>query len=283
VTQDIQVEFWGTRGSIPSPGQETARFGGNTSCVEVRVAGKTLIFDAGTGIRALGKSLQARGLNDVHLLMSHYHWDHIMGLPFFALMFDPTAQVHLYGEPRGELGVEQVLAGQMREPYFPVPWAALEASITPQDVGPGQTFTIDDVTVRTCRLHHPQHALAYRVEWGGYSVVYATDIEHGSDRDAAFIEFCRDTDILIMDCTFEDHEYPNHIGWGHSTWQAGVRFADAATVGRLVIFHHAPERTDGEVSGIEAKARAMRPGTIAAKEGMVLKVGSADVRLATGS
>ncbi len=215
--------------------------------------------------------------------MSHYHWDHIMGLPFFSPMFDPEMKVSLYGEPRGDLGVEQVLAGQMREPYFPVPWSALQAQITPRDVAPGETFAIDDVTVRTCRLHHPQHALAYRVEWAGLSVVYATDIEHGTDRDEAFIDFARGTDLLIMDCTFEDHEYPNHVGWGHSTWQAGVRFADAAGVGRLVIFHHLPERSDAEVAGIEAKARSMRPGTVAAYEGMVLTVGSADVRLASGS
>jgi phosphoribosyl 1,2-cyclic phosphodiesterase len=273
VNGDFEVEFWGTRGSIPSPGPETARFGGNTSCVEVRVGGRVLVFDAGTGIRPLGVSLAGRGVKHIHLLMSHYHWDHIMGLPFFGCLFDPTVRVDLYGEPRGALDVQQVLAGQMVPPYFPIPWGAFAARIEPHTVRPGNSYVIGDVTVRTCRLNHPQESLSYRVDWQGRSVVYATDLEHGSDLDDSFIDFIRGADLLIMDCSFQDSEYAAHVGWGHSTWEAGLRFADAGGVDRLAIFHHLPSRTDDEVARIEARAQATRPGTVAAAEGLVLKVG----------
>ncbi|MCO4770188.1 MAG: MBL fold metallo-hydrolase [Deltaproteobacteria bacterium] len=266
------MEFWGTRGSIPSPGPDTARFGGNTSCVEVRVGGQHIIFDAGTGIRPLGTSLLLRGVRDLHLLMSHYHWDHIMGLPFFPCLFDSDVSLALYGEPRGEESVEQVLAGQMVPPYFPVPWDVVQASVSSHNVRPGMTFTIGEVVVHTCRLNHPQEALSYRVEYDGRSVVYATDLEHGTELDEAFRDFIRGADMLIMDCSFQDSEYPKHIGWGHSTWETGVRFADAAGVGQLVIFHHLPQRTDAEVEIIEAAAARLRPGTVAAAEGLVLPV-----------
>jgi len=274
LTERFEVEFWGTRGSIPSPGPDTVRYGGNTSCVEIRAGGQTLIFDAGTGIRPLGIDLQRRGVKNLHLLMSHYHWDHIMGLPFFACLFDPSVALTLHGENRGELNIEQVLAGQMVEPYFPVPWDALAAQIEPQPFAAGDSFRIGDVTVRTCPLHHPQSAVAFRVEWDGRSVVYATDLEHGSHLDRSFTEFIAGADMLIMDCSFQDSEFSNHVGWGHSTWQAGIRFATAGDVGQLVLFHHLPQRTDDEVAAIAEAAALLRPGTVAAAERMVLPVRS---------
>lgn len=268
----LEVEFWGTRGSLPSPGASTARYGGNTSCVEVRAAGHTLVFDAGTGIRELGRSLLERGVTEVHLFLSHYHWDHIMGFPFFGPIFRPDARIHLYGEEKEELSVGGILAGQMRHPYFPVPWVGLSATIDETTIEPGATIDLPGVSVSSCRLNHPQHSVAYRVDVDDKSVVYATDIEHGSVLDAPFQEFIRGADLLIMDCSYTDAEYPDHVGWGHATWQAAVDFADAAGIGQLAIFHHLPERTDPEVDAIVAAARELRPATFGAREGQVVRI-----------
>ncbi len=269
----LEVRLWGTRGSLPAPGPHTQIFGGNTSCIEVRAGDQVLIFDAGTGIRELGTSLMQGGSPPpVHLFFSHYHWDHIMGFPFFAPIYVSGAPLHLYGETKNGQSVLEILSGQMHPPYFPIKWNMVTADIDWTPVEPDEDVVLGDVTVKTCRLNHPQHALSYRVEYAGRSVVYATDIEHGSDLDTVFIDFIRGADVLIMDCSFTEAEYPARLGWGHATWEAGVEFAARADVETFVIFHHLPERTDPEVAAIEQQAQAIRPNTFAAREGMTFSL-----------
>ena len=267
----VEVRFWGTRGSLPAPGPTTAVYGGNTSCIQVVAGGNHLVFDAGTGIRELGNHLLKSGPPHVHLFFSHYHWDHIMGFPFFAPIYVPGSEVHLYGESKNGQSVLEILSGQMHPPYFPIKWNMVNADVEWTPVVPDTSIELDGgVLVKTCRINHPQHAICYRVEFGGRAVVYATDIEHGSDLDSVFVEFIRDADVVIMDCSFTEGEYPARRGWGHATWEAGVGFAEAANVETFVIFHHLPERTDAEVAAIEAEAQAVRPGTLAAREGMTI-------------
>lgn len=269
----LEVRFWGTRGSLPASGPLTQVYGGNTSCVEVRADGHLLVFDAGTGIRAFGSTLMAAGRPPpIHLFFSHYHWDHIMGFPFFTPIYVPGADLHLYGETKNGQSVLEILSGQMHPPYFPIKWNTVNASVDWTPVTPGREIVLGDVTIKTCRINHPQHALSYRVEYGGRSVVYATDIEHGSDLDTTFVEFIEGADVLIMDCSFTEPEYPAREGWGHATWEAGSDFADRAGVDTFVIFHHLPERTDPELAAIEQAAQALRPTTVAAREGMTFSL-----------
>jgi phosphoribosyl 1,2-cyclic phosphodiesterase len=269
MSASLDVRFWGTRGSLPVPGPLTHVYGGSTSCVEVRANGHVLVFDAGTGIRELGGTLMESGKPPpVHLFFSHYHWDHIMGFPFFTPIYVPGAELHLYGETKNGQSVLEILSGQMHPPYFPIKWNMVNATVDWTPVEPDKDVHLGDVTVKTCRLNHPQDALAYRVEYGGRSVVYATDIEHGSDLDSEFVDFIRDADVLIMDCSFTGVEYPSRRGWGHASWEAGAEFADKGGVDTFVMFHHLPERTDAEVAAIEAEAQAKRPNTVAAREGM---------------
>lgn len=267
----IAVRFWGTRGSLPSPGAQTVRYGGNTSCVEIRAGGQLLIFDAGSGLRELGNTLVPQMPITAHLFLSHYHWDHIMGLPFFGPLFVPGNVLHLYGETKGGQDVGRILSGQMVSPYFPVTMdTEARATLEPHPLAPGGSVRLGDVTVSAGRLHHPDDALAYRVDHAGRSVVYATDIEHHPASDPALVEFASGADALIFDATYTDAEYAGHVGWGHSTWRAGVEIAGRAGVGQLIIFHHLPERTDAEVAAIERAARRTFSGAIAAREGMEL-------------
>ena len=267
----LEVQFWGTRGSLPSPGPTTARYGGNTSCVEVRAGGQRLIFDAGTGIRELGRQIMGQPRAPLHLFFSHYHWDHIMGFPFFTPIFVPGHEVQIYGETKNGQSVLEILSGQMHPPYFPIKWDMVKATVTGHALVPGAVVTLGDVTVRATRLNHPQGSLCYRVERAGRAVVYATDVEHGSKLDDDFVSFIAGADLLVMDCSYTEDDYPGHEGWGHATWEAAARFAQAGGVEQLAIFHHLPERTDPEVDVIQANAQKVMKGALAAAEGLVLR------------
>ena len=278
-TRGLSVRFWGVRGSIASPGEHTRLVGGNTSCVEVEAGGRTLVLDAGTGLRALGDSLVARGVRDVTLLLSHLHWDHIQGLPFFVPAWRPGGRLEIVGARSTgapEVSLRDALAEQMQAPHFPVRLEDMRAALSFREVASGQTLALEgDVTVRFAGLNHPGGVLGMRIEHGGRAIVYATDTEHGTALDAALVDLAADADLLIYDAMYTEDEYagrvgPSRVGWGHSTWQAGAAIADAARVGRLVLFHHDPSRSDRDVEALEHAARASRPGTIAAREGDAL-------------
>jgi phosphoribosyl 1,2-cyclic phosphodiesterase len=273
----LKVTFWGTRGSIPAPGPDSLRFGGNTSCVDVRVDGHVLVFDAGTGIRPLGFAL-AEDFRDrpltIHLFISHTHWDHIQGFPFFVPAYRPTTTIHVYGAPGQGRSLEKVLRGQMESDYFPVALGDLASTIDVHEFR-ASAFEIGDVRVDAMYVNHPAMNLAYRVSSGGRRLVYATDhepyaktLDHVAGRgeegrvfgerlDQALVEFGRDADLYIGDAQYTDEEYAERAGWGHSPVTETVELALAAHVKALALFHHDPMHGDDVVARMEREARRL--------------------------
>jgi phosphoribosyl 1,2-cyclic phosphodiesterase len=262
IENQFNVQFWGVRGSIPSPGPHTVRYGGNTPCISMQVGGKHLIFDAGTGLHVLGQSLLRQMPIEGHLFFTHSHLNNF----------------HVYGAiaPDGST-IEQRLNDQMLHPNFPVPLQIMQANLNFYDVKPGEPIQIDDITIETASLNHPGEAVGYRVSWCGGCAVYITDTEHFPDRlDEHVLRLSRNADILIYDSTYSDEEYycPSSpkIGWGHSTWQEAIKIAKASNVKTLVIFHHDPAHNDDCLDRVGEQASAKFPGAIMAREGMVLQV-----------
>ncbi len=279
IENQFSVQFWGVRGSIPSPGTHTVRYGGNTPCISMQVGGKRLIFDGGTGLHVLGQSLLRQMPIEAYLFFTHSHWDHIQGFPFFVPGFVKGNNFHIYGAiaPDGST-VEQRLNDQMLHPNFPVPLQIMQANLHFHNVHPGQPIYIDGgITVETASLNHPGEAVGYRVNWCNGAAVYITDTEHFPDRlDENVLWLARNADILIYDSTYTDDEYYSprspKIGWGHSTWQEAVKIAKAANVKTLVIFHHDPAHDDDFLDNVGAEAIAQFPGAVMAREGMVLHI-----------
>jgi phosphoribosyl 1,2-cyclic phosphodiesterase len=275
----FHVRFWGVRGSIPAPGRHPRRYGGNTPCVEMRVGDELLVFDLGTGVRPLGDYLLSQGKPvQASMFLSHYHYDHLQGLPFFTPIFNPKNAFTFYGSPRNGQSVKQILSGQMTQPYFPVTAdGVFRARLNYHDIQPGEVLRIGPAQVSTVELNHPGGNLGYRVDCDGRSVVYATDIEHSSDTDERFYAFAKGADVLIYDAMYTNDEYcgkagPPRTGWGHSTWEAAVKAANESQVKKLVLFHHDPTRDDAEINRLVKQVRKHRPEAIAAYEDMVLKV-----------
>jgi phosphoribosyl 1,2-cyclic phosphodiesterase len=268
----LSVRFWGVRGSIPCPGTKTSRYGGNTPCVEIRCGSHTLIFDAGTGIRLLGDALtEAAITSDFDIFLSHGHIDHVIGLPFFAPLFVNDQVVRVWAgtlQPAG--GVQEAVRKLMSFPFFPLQVDALHAELEFHDFRAGDAINPrPGVTLRTALLNHPGGAVGYRIEHGGRSVAYVTDIEMGDGPiDPALLALTKDAELVILDTTYTDEELPSHAGWGHSSWQQGIRLANAAGAGRLCLFHHDPDHDDAFMDGVATAAAAARPGTIVAGEGM---------------
>jgi phosphoribosyl 1,2-cyclic phosphodiesterase len=269
---DFYVRFWGVRGSIPCPGQDTLHFGGNTSCVEVRAGDRLLILDAGSGLLGLGDSLLADGPIEAELLLSHLHYDHILGLPFFAPAYDGRNSLRIWaGDCQG--GIEAALQQYLQPPFFPVPLQRMSARIRFEDFSAGDALNPGGaVHIRTTALNHPDGATAYRIEYDGRSVCYVTDTEHPEQGlDANILQLIHGADIVIYDGTYNDQDYPAHRGWGHSTWESGLALCEQANVRHLVVFHHAPERTDAQLQQLDDELQRRRPGSVVAREGQVLK------------
>jgi len=292
---ELFVRFWGVRGSIPTPGPRTRRYGGNTSCVEVR-AGKTLlVFDAGTGLRELGVHLGRRNEAPltVHLFLSHPHWDHIQGFPFFGPAYDSSTTIYVYG-PKGDDKHYQLLSGQMSNAYFPVRFSDLGAKIVPRSFK-GHAVEAGDAQVHLFSQKHPGGSLGFRVEYAKKSVVFSTDNELDQllkDKKAAaarpdelrafpseLLEPIRDADLLIADAQYTDEEYDAKVGWGHPRSNTVVDFAGQAGVKRLALTHHDPMHSDREIDVLvsEGELRARRLGyeeleVFGAREGVTLKI-----------
>jgi phosphoribosyl 1,2-cyclic phosphodiesterase len=273
----LSIRFWGVRGSCPAPGPETAGVGGNTSCVEV-VAGETHIaLDAGTGLRKMGAAMAATGKPvDLTVLLSHVHWDHIQGLPFFGPIYAPGTRLHVAGGAT-TTPLRDTLRRQMSAPSFPVDWNDLPSKLETTELRDGSRFAVGDANVRVARANHPDAVFAYRIEHGGRAVVYATDTEHYACVDPRLVSLARDADVLVYDAQYLPEEYaglagPSRVGWGHSTYAAGAALAREAGVRRLVLFHHDPARTDDGVAAIEQRARDEFEDVVAAREGMTIEL-----------
>ncbi|MCC6523827.1 MAG: MBL fold metallo-hydrolase [Polyangiaceae bacterium] len=276
------IRFWGVRGSIATPGPATAGVGGNTSSVEVVCGASRILLDAGTGIRALGESLLRQGPVQATLLLSHHHWDHIQGLPFFAPLYLPTTELLVVGPHGDRLPNREVLASQMSAPGFPVRLAELPCRLDTREVRAGERFAVGGARVTVARGNHPGGSLAYRIDYAGRSLVYATDTEPYGCLDPALAALAADADVLVYDSQYTPAEYrgeggPARVGWGHSTYEAGARLARAARVGEYLLYHHDPSRDDAAVAELERRAQALYPSARAAREGLVIELGAGAV------
>lgn len=268
-TDDLRVRFLGVRGSIATPGMDKTA-GGNTACVEVCAGSTRIILDAGTGLRVLGDERMAGGPRHSTILLSHLHWDHVAGLPFFTPLYVPGYRVEIASGPNGVMPLDASIRALFRAPFFPVDYAELSSQLSTRELAPSERFTIGDITITMARLNHPDPVYGFRLEHAGHAIVYATDTEHFACVDPTLKRLAAGADILIYDAQYTPEEYPSRVGWGHSTWQAGAELARAAGVPQLVLFHHDPTRTDAQLAALEATARANLPGTVAAREGMIL-------------
>ena len=266
-----RLEFWGVRGTVATPAPDRLRYGGNTSCLAVRLSEtQHLVLDCGTGGRKLGREIErtrAGREGRVDILFSHYHLDHTEGLTLFAPLYAPGAQVRIHGVPPNGVSLRDTFETLIAPPYFPVPIADAGARVEYVELD-GAPLRFGDLSVRTLPVNHPGGCTAFRLERGGRSVVYATDHEHGdAATDKAFETFIRGADVLIYDATYLPEEYDAHRGWGHSTWEKGVEVARAGGVGQLVLFHHDPDRTDDALDDLLRRVRAEHPATEIAREG----------------
>lgn len=271
----FEVEFWGVRGSIACPSPSHVQFGGNTSCIEVRAGDTEIILDAGTGIRPLGASFLQRGLKSATILLTHVHWDHINGFPFFTPAYKPNHTFSIKAAHLSHLGgIREVLSGQMAKPTFPIPLDTMRSTLVFEDFNAGDTFLIgSELQVRTAPLNHPNGATGYRLEYRGKSICYITDTEHIIDEpDQNILGIIEGADVVIYDGMYTDEEFEDRIGWGHSTWQEAVRLCKQANVKQLVIFHHEPSHDDTLMSQIEQKAKQAFHQVVVAREGMRLAV-----------
>ncbi|MDG4901861.1 MULTISPECIES: MBL fold metallo-hydrolase [unclassified Mesorhizobium] len=271
---DFLVRFWGVRGSISVSGPEFSRYGGNTSCIEMRCGKHTLLFDAGSGLGLAGRAFRASGVTDFELFFTHCHYDHIIGLPAFKPIYDRSVKVRLWsGHLAGRMTTRQMVDEFMRPPWFPAKLDICKASIDCRDFVSGDVLRPrEGVVVRTGSLNHPGGCIGYRVEWGGRIVAVITDTEHEPGKlDQAVLDLIEDADLVIYDCTYTEDEMEDRRGNGHSTWQQGVKLCEAAGARGLGLFHHDPTRTDEQLDEIEKLAKARFAGAFAARDGQTLK------------
>ena len=269
----VTVRFWGVRGSIPVSETHTAKVGGNTACVEISHGGQILLLDAGSGLRSAGEALLAEGARHFHLFLSHWHYDHVMGLPFFGPLMLPDVECTLWA-PNLQAGPAAVILSElMRPPFFPISPAMFRAKVGYRDFEPGDVLAPgNSVSIRTMLLPHPGGAAGYRIECAGRVICYMTDTSHQRETNERVCALAADADLLIYDCMYSDEEFASHGGFGHSTWNEGVRICRAAGVARLALFHHAPDRSDETLFQIERKAQALFPSCFAARQGMTLSI-----------
>jgi phosphoribosyl 1,2-cyclic phosphodiesterase len=268
----MNVTFCGVRGAIPTPQRENLYFGGETACVEVEAEGRRIVLDGGSGLRQLGnrmlRSLGAQRFNE-DILFSHFHWDHLQGIPFFKPLFmDGTLRFHSYSPVES---LHATLSALMAPPFFPLAFDDAIATKEYRQFGAHSPFEIGPFLITAFPLRHPQGCSGFRIECGGQTVVYATDHEHGDARnDAILLEHASDADLLIADAQYTPEEYSHHAGWGHSTWLEAAKLAAQAKVKRLILFHHDPLRDDNSLGENVSLAQKIFASTEAAREGTTI-------------
>lgn len=273
----MSVTFWGVRGTVPTPGTQNLRYGGNTSCVELQCGEKTILFDAGTGLYPCGEQLKTR---DLDILLSHTHIDHIMGFPFFSEAYNPECTMRLWaGHLQPEHTLREILSRLMSPPIFPLTLDHLKARLSYNDFTAGEVlqheaFAKAGITVRTLPLKHPDRATAYRVEYEGLATCYVTDVEHRDEQlDEQLLKFIDKADFFIYDSTFDDRSFGRFKGWGHSTWQHAVRLGVKADVGTIVLFHHDPGANDEMLDARLKELSTLCTNAVIAREGLTLVAG----------
>ena len=273
----MRVRFWGVRGSTPTPQKENMGYGGNTSCIEIRSdSNQILIFDGGTGIRLLGKELEQEfGTKPIsaHIFFSHFHLDHIQGVPFFRPLYNPQNHFTFYfAGRRDENLVMDALAGMMANPYFPVDMSKLPCSREYVDLVEG-TFSVADTKITVLPLNHPQGCVGYRIVQNGKVIAYCTDVEHGTDwSDRNILALAKDADFFIVDSQYTPEELPEHAGWGHGSWKQAIETGLEAGVKKIALYHHDPYHEDAAVEEILRNAQKMYPNVIAAREGLEVSI-----------
>ncbi len=276
----VIARCWGTRGSIPSPGPRTARYGGNTTSFEVKHGEDRLIFDAGSGLRLLGLDLLKNGADFYHIFLTHFHWDHIQGFPFFGPLYHPEIEMKIIGPKQNNIDVRSLFAGQMGPIYFPVPFSVVAATMSFEHLNEG-TWEVGDAKLQTMRVKHPSYVIGYRIEIGGKVICFIPDDEIAGDMYEVdegwyerLVEFVRGADLLLHDSMYTEEEYPSRVGWGHSTFSQSLKLAEDGEVKKLLFFHHDPTRSDEELDEIvdrirsEAGARGCTVEMEAAAEGI---------------
>jgi phosphoribosyl 1,2-cyclic phosphodiesterase len=273
----MQLRFWGVRGSTPTPQVENMRYGGNTSCVEVRIQDRLFVFDCGTGFRTLGQHLTKQASGQplfAHIFVSHYHWDHIQGIPFFRPLYDSPNNVFIFHSSKRNRSLKRVMEEQMAAPYFPVNMNDMQANRAFHDIEAGRVALDDDVTVQAAWLNHPQGCMGFRIESKEGVLVYATDNEPGDpDFDKSVRKLAEGADVLIYDAQYLPEEYEAHKrGWGHSHWREAVKIVMESGAKDLILFHHDPDHTDVCLDNVVKEARNYYPQVRAAAEGMLLEI-----------
>jgi phosphoribosyl 1,2-cyclic phosphodiesterase len=272
----MRVKFWGVRGSTPTPQAGNLRYGGNTSCVEVRFGDSLYIFDCGTGFRSLGQHLEneANGKPiSAHIFVSHFHWDHIQGIPFFRPLYENVQNQFAFHSSRRTRSLQRVMEEQMASPYFPVNTSEMKAARNFYDIEEGQT-SLDDATMRALWLNHPQGCMGFRLETKDGTLVYATDNEPGDEVfDKNVRKLAEGADVLIYDSQYLPEEYEaRRRGWGHSHWREAVNIVMQSGAKELVLFHHDPDHDDTMIDKVVQDARNYYPRVRAAAEGMEITV-----------
>jgi phosphoribosyl 1,2-cyclic phosphodiesterase len=273
----MKIIFWGTRGSIPVPGKDTTIYGGNTTCLEITLkSGRTVIIDAGTGIRLLGqKLLKENKIDDIHLLVTHIHWDHVLGFPFFDPIYNPSARIHIDGNHNCLKGLKYTFDNKMGDGFFPIKFDDLRAKITYLGKLVHGPLEIDGTVIDSIPLHHPQGGMGFRFREDGKTLVFITDNElRGETWEGRspedYAAFSKNADTLIHDCQYTPEEIDNRKGWGHSDYSAVFDLAKKANVKKLILFHHDPPRTDAQVKDIKHKCEKL-----AKKEKIKMKIDAA--------
>ncbi|MDK2818761.1 MAG: MBL fold metallo-hydrolase [Spirochaetota bacterium] len=273
----MKITFWGVRGTLPTPDLDKMKTGGNTTCVEVRINNNIIIFDAGTGIVNLGRSLlkefEGKQLPTIYIFLTHTHWDHLDGFPFFSVLFCKDVQVKIYGPMGKNRRLEELICTQMDDDFCPISYTKLPAFIDYFEIGEEEIQLPNDIKIISKKHIHPGGAYSYRLEHNNKVFVFNTDIEHYNTRlDQRVVEISQDADLMVHDAQYTEDQIEDHIGWGHSTWQQAVEVANLANVKMLGLTHHDLERTDKEINVLEKKVKKVFENSFFCREKMSIEL-----------